>query len=160
MSKPRNIGAGNAAAVEDPESQALELDKELQAIEIGSDSVSDFSSSWADFHSSIRSTRRESLKLLSAQSKRASLSTGTSSHVRPIDEGQEEEEEENRTDSDDIPSSGGSSQSICPVDTPDSSLTLAEKRDIWAWNARLSRDVVFSRYYFPQQVKLLCMTPP
>ena len=34
------------------------------------------------------------------------------------------------------------------------SLTPGEYRDIRAWNARLSREVVFSRYYFPEQWEL------
>lgn len=135
-----------------------DIEKELEEIcqEIDTDGNSNtFSNSWTAFRSSMRSRasrkNRECLGSLSSKSRRASilLSSGGahdfgSFAFDSFEEGQEED------DSDGTDDAHSSVNSVHSDDVPVSNLTPGEKRHIEAWEHRLSREVVFSRYYFPK----------
>jgi len=104
---------------------------------------------WSDFRSSLYPKKRESLESLFSRSSLISkqLSSkellGFSESSIDIDDFEESEESDNF----EVSRTGSDSVSF-------SSLSPGEQRDIRAWNIRLSRGTVFSRYYFPEPWEL------
>jgi hypothetical protein len=100
---------------------------------------------WSDFRSSFAvPDKRLSLESLFLKSQ--TISTRNLSSLTGgigIDEDDFDDSEENDTFEDSGSGSSGYHVSF-------SSLTPGEQRDIRAWNIRLSRETVFSRYYFPE----------
>eukprot|EP00585_Thalassiosira_rotula_P008715 CAMPEP_0196136728 /NCGR_PEP_ID=MMETSP0910-20130528/4940_1 /TAXON_ID=49265 /ORGANISM="Thalassiosira rotula, Strain GSO102" /LENGTH=614 /DNA_ID=CAMNT_0041397063 /DNA_START=35 /DNA_END=1879 /DNA_ORIENTATION=+ len=91
---------------------------------------------WGDFRKSV-SLKKESLKSQKSQQMKTSVQSISESDAEEI-----KEDESNRD----------------RLSVAFSALTPDEKRDIRAWNMRLTKDTVFSRYYFPEQWELREMT--
>lgn len=102
---------------------------------------------WGDFRSSFAvKGRRESLDSLMGSRSSTRVSITDKSVAIP-------EDSDNR--SSDLSDHHAIDHSASlDLDVSLSALTSGEKRDLRAWNIRLARDTVFSRYYFPEQWEL------
>ena len=151
MSKPQDPVGGDATA-----DDGFEAEFQLQELIIDGNSNA-FSDSWTNFRSSMRSNasgkHRECLGLLASMSKRTLALSSSSGLVDTVDEVKGKEDNDN-TDGGKIGASRPSAHGNGPLDVPFSNLTPGEKRDLRAWNTRLSREVSFSRYYFPDPWEL------
>mmetsp|Transcript_50356 Transcript_50356/g.107241 ORF Transcript_50356/g.107241 Transcript_50356/m.107241 type:complete len:616 (+) Transcript_50356:155-2002(+) len=96
---------------------------------------------WGDFRGSDAMGQRDSLKSLIS----GSLTVSASEQSRCQRDSDESKEKDSSHEID----SGDRSLSVSF-----SALTSGEKREIRSWNIRLSRETVFSRYYFPEQWEL------
>ncbi|KAL7538282.1 hypothetical protein ACHAWF_006043 [Thalassiosira exigua] len=108
---------------------------------------------WSEFRSSfaVRGGRQSLASLVSRSSLKSSTST------TPVVLGKQNKfdaSEHSIAESDLEESVGKNRRDHGSLDVSFSSLTPAEKRELRTWNTRLTRDVVFSRYYFPQQWEL------
>lgn len=117
-------------------SSLASLDKDLQTLnEMNIDS--DFNI-WSSFRDSFSVQKRASLEVI-GNSKRSSGGSAAA-----VVMGQKNDKLYNE-----------SLVSITEVDLPtdpiENNLSPAEQKDINQWNARLAREQVFSRYYFPEQ---------
>jgi hypothetical protein len=135
--------------VSDDES-AAEIEEDLLILK-AMDIEHDFNS-WSDFRSTLSVPgKRDSLESLFSRSsiihksrrKASDFSEGSIS----IDENEFNDSEED--DTFDVSGSRSDGNHVSY-----SSLTPGEQRDIRAWNIRLSRDTVFSRYYYPEHWEL------
>ncbi len=110
------------------DSSVASLDRDLQALK-EMDIDADFNT-WSSFRGSFSVQKRASLEMI-GKSKR-SMRTKIDNFEESIDSIQEVEADED----------------------PLHNLSPAEEKDINQWNARLGREQVFSRYYFPEQWEL------
>ena len=118
---------------------AAEIEEDLLTLK-AMDIEHDFNS-WSDFRSTLSIPKRESLESLFSRSSIAYKTTREGSEI--FNDSEED-------DTFDYASGSGSDSNYVSF----SSLTPGERRDIRAWNIRLSRGTVFSRYYFPEQWEL------
>lgn len=129
---------------------AAEIEEDLLTLK-AMDIEHDFNS-WSDFRSTLSIPKRESLESLFSRSSIAYKTTREASEIFEgsisIAEGDFNDSEED--DTFDYASGSDSDSNYVSF----SSLTPGERRDIRAWNIRLSRGTVFSRYYFPEQWEL------
>ncbi len=146
VASPCNINLSTAAmskqaAPQDDEastnSSLASLDKDLQTLnEMNIDSEFNI---WSSFRDSFSLQKRASLEVI-GNSKRSSGASTAAALVM----GQKNDKLNNE-----------SLVSITEVDLPtdniENNLSPAEQKDINQWNARLAREQVFSRYYFPEQ---------
>ena len=138
----RNMPIHNQAAPQDDEasinSSIASLDTDLQALN-EMDIDADFNL-WSSFRGSFSVQKRASLESIGSRKRSSGASTsavlmGQKNHDKFED----------------------SLVSIAEVDVPEDpfkQLSPAEQKDIQQWNARLAREQVFSRYYFPEHWEL------
>jgi len=118
-------------------SSLASLDKDLQTLnEMNIDSEFNI---WSSFRDSFSVQKRASLEVIGNSTRSSGASTAAALVM-----GQKNDKLNNE-----------SLVSITEVDLPtdpiENNLSPAEQKDINQWNARLAREQVFSRYYFPEQ---------
>ena len=129
------------------DNSAAEIENDL-AILAAMDIDNDFSL-WSDFRRSLAVPERraslESLFLQSSTASKRNLNMSSLSSGLDIDGDDADDSEKDDNFKED--SEFGSSCNNVSF----SSISPGELRDIRAWNIRLSREIAFSRYYFPEQ---------
>mmetsp|Transcript_11818 Transcript_11818/g.25916 ORF Transcript_11818/g.25916 Transcript_11818/m.25916 type:complete len:605 (-) Transcript_11818:1148-2962(-) len=151
------------AAADDDDDSSIEDDlKILNEMNIDEDF-----NAWSEFRNSLAGGRRESLESLMSRSMVSISNTDHSAaSITPVVLGVQNKfsaSEKSIAECDIDESKGKDSSGIdselshsdhAPLDVSFSTLTPGEIRDIRAWNIRLSREIVFSRYYVPEQWEL------
>lgn len=130
---------------------AAEIEEDLLTLK-AMDIEHDFNS-WSDFRSTLSvTTERDSLASLFSRSSIVYKATREASEISEVSISIAEDDVNDNEEDDTFDYASGSGSDGNHVSF--SSLSPGERRDIRAWNIRLSRDTVFSRYYFPEQWEL------
>jgi hypothetical protein len=134
---------------------AAEIDDDL--LKLKAMNIEHDFNSWSDFRSSLSArtlsdpTKRDSLESLFS---RSSIAYKAGRETSVISEGSISVSDNDFKDSEEDDTFDASGSGSNGIYASFSELTPDEQRDIRAWNIRLSRDTVFSRYYFPEQWEL------
>lgn len=111
---------------------------------------------WNDFRNSFAVRKRGSLESVASRSSISNTSRSRTSMtpvVMGVQNRYDAPSEDNRGSA--VESEMSKSESgQAPLDVSFSVLTPGEQRDIRAWNIRMARETVFSRFYYPEQWEL------